>query len=1102
VLGRGVFVGREDERSVLIAGLVDAIQGQGRVFLVGGEPGIGKTRLAEEVAARAGDHGLRVLWGRCWEEGGAPAFWPWAQCIRALVREGAAGPDLDALGPSGEHILRIVPGLRDPAPPEVASADPGTDRFLLFDAAASFFRVVGWRDPLLLILDDLHAADEPSLLLLRFMAEAIGDARVVVLGTFRDSALTPDHPLSAALPELARRGRVDRVTLAGLSREEVARYIEATTSVSPSPGLVAAIHERSEGNPLFVSEIVRLLASEGTLDQATLPPGRVPPGVRETIRRRLGHLSERALAVLEVSSVLGREFPLDALERATGLSTDDLLEVLDEAIVARLVAPAPSGLGRLRFSHALVQETLYEAIVPARRLRLHERLGEILERLHADALEPHLSEIARHFIQAAPGGQVERAVTYARQAGEHAARLLAWEEALRLYEAALEALELIERPDEATRCRLLMAVGDVLTRAGDFPRAKRVFLDAVELARRIGSPELLAAAALGYGGRFVWMRAGDDVVLAPLLREALARLGEEDTELRVRLLARLSGALRDEVDRGPRDAASKEAVRAARHLGDPATLAYALVARYTAIWGPDNAEELLSLATEVTELATALGDRDRLLEGTLLRHKAFMQLGDLRAARVELAAAERLTRELKQPPQAWYVAADRAALALLEARLDEAEPLIERAREVGQRAQPMEARTTYAIQMWALRRDQGRLEGVVTSVREAAIEFPWYPHFRCCLAVTYAELGQADRGRVLVEELAGEGFATIPVDNEWLFAMAFLGEAVGEVGDEATAEQLYRLLEPYSGLHAYSAPELSLGSVSRPLGLLAARRGHLDDARAHLEAAIEENRRMDALPWLVRSMRDLAMLLRDSGETDRAGELVAEALDIAEASGLAALEHQLGELRTRIEDTQATPATGRHVLRREGEYWSVGFDGRSLRLRDSKGLRYLARLLAAPGQEIHALDLVAGEGRGGAAPSRDDDLVAGRERGEDLLDRQAVESYRHRLAELEQEIEEARSWGDPERAARAEEERDALVRELATAMGIGGRSRKAVTASERARVSVTRALKAALARIAEHHPELDEHLRRTVRTGTYCSYLPDPRVPADWDVRT
>src|SRR5262249_48681519 len=383
----------------------------------------------------------------------------------------------------------------------------------------------------------------------------------------------------------------------GVREGDVAQYIEASTGIPPPAELAAAIHSETEGSPLFVTEIVRLLVVEGRLSE---PEARVhiPSTVRAVIGRRVGRLSEEGRGVLGLAAGLGREFGLVPLARLSSRSRIELFEVLDEAIVERVVAEIPGARDRARFTHALIRDTLYEGLTPSRRLQLHRQAGEVLEAAYADDLDAHLTEPAHHFFSAAPAGGGGRGVHYPRRAGARAASLLAYEEAARLFEMALTL-----GAADTLRCDLLLALGDAQARAGDETDAKQTFLQAAHLGRNLRAWEQLARAALGYGGRFVWARAGTDAHTAPLLESALASLGPEDSELRVKVLARLAGALRDQVDRGPRDTLSAEAVQMARRIGDPATLAYALDGRCMATFWPENTEERIALAAEFMELA-------------------------------------------------------------------------------------------------------------------------------------------------------------------------------------------------------------------------------------------------------------------------------------------------------------------------------------------------------------------------------------------------------------------------------------------------------------------------------------------------------------------
>lgn len=549
-----VFVGRERELEELLAGLENAFSGHGGLFLLGGEPGIGKSRLADELASEARERGAQVLWGRCWEAGGAPAYWPWVQSIRSYIRDRDPEGVRVQMGSGLPDIAQMLPELRElfPDVPVPLPVESESARFRLFDSTTAFLRNAARAQPLVLVLDDLHAADTPSLLLLRFVAAELAESRIVLIGAYRDIDVEPDHPLAATAAELAREPAAHQLSLRGLSRPDVLRYIELSVGVRPSDAFVAAVHEETEGNPLFVGELVRLLAAEGRLE---VPEGSalrfaIPQGIREVIDRRLRRLSEECIRVLTLASVLGREFDLQALARVAELEAVELLQVLDEAMAARVVTEVPGALGRLRFAHQLIRDTLYDDLAASRRLALHRRVGEALETLYAQNPEPHLAELAHHFFEAAPGGEVDKAIDYARRAGDRAARLLAFEEAARLYEMALQALELEQPRDEEARCELLLRLGDARARAGDMPAAKQTFLQAADVARRLSLPEQLGWAALGYGGRFVWEAGRGDPCLLPLLQEALAALGEEGNALRAKLLARLAGGpLRDEVVR-------------------------------------------------------------------------------------------------------------------------------------------------------------------------------------------------------------------------------------------------------------------------------------------------------------------------------------------------------------------------------------------------------------------------------------------------------------------------------------------------------------------------------------------------------------------------
>jgi predicted ATPase/DNA-binding SARP family transcriptional activator len=902
------LVGRARELNALLSGLEQTLAGHGGLFLLAGEPGIGKSRLSDELAGHARARGAEVLIGRCWEAGGAPAYWPWVQALRAHVRD----RDPDALrlelGAGAAEVAQILPELRElfadlPDPPPLS---PEGARFRLFEKLASFLvRVAGSR-PVVLVFDDLHAADEPSLLLLQFVTGQLQDARLLIVGAYRDVDIEPHTPLASVVAELRRERVTHELALAGLSEAEVARMIESSAGMQPPQPSVAAIHHRTEGNPLFVGEIVRLLSSEGRLTQVTeaasetLP---IPPGVREVIGRRLRLLSDDARRILALAAVLGHEFEFGALAHLSGLSEEELLDVLEEAIRVHVLTEAPAAPDRLRFAHALIRDSLYGELGALRRLRLHRQVGEALEAFYGEHREPHLAELAHHFLAAGAAGDPAKAIVYARAAGDRAVRLFAFEEAVRLYGTALDALERDGAATDRVRCELLVALAEAQSRAGDDRGAKATYLQAAELARAAELPELLARAAAGYGGRFVWVRGATDAQLVPLLEDALAAISDADSVLRVQLLSRLASALCDDPSRERRERVWQQAVQAARRLGDPATLAYALDAGIAAIEGPHRVRESLMQAGEVVSLATRIGDRERAFAGHEHAFWCSWQLGDRARRAAELASLTRMAQALQQPAQLWLTTATQAALALSEGRLDEAEELIEHARDLGERSQSWNATATRKLQLFVLRRERGQLDGFEQEVRDFPHTFPSPLVYRCVLAYVDARLGATAEATTVVKELVSRDLSTWHVDSEWLFSITLLAETAALLGNGGHAARLYGLLLPYGSLNAVAPIEAALGSASRALGMLATVRGRFADATRHYDDALRMNTSMAARPWVAHTEVNYARMLLARGEPgdhERALELIRSSLASYRTLGMdsfatdaALLEHTL-----------------------------------------------------------------------------------------------------------------------------------------------------------------------------------------------------------------
>jgi DNA-binding SARP family transcriptional activator len=869
------FVGRERELSELIAGLDDSCAGRGRLFLLVGEPGIGKSRLAEELIARAEARGVQVLIGRCWEAGGAPAYWPWTQSLRGLTRELEPERLRRRLARDDAELVRLVPELGERLPDLPVPADPHGEaaRFRLLAAVAAFLRDCASSRPLAIFLDDLHAADEPSLLLLRFIVGQLAGSQILIVGCCRENEIS--RGLAATLAELMREPATRRITLRGLRPSETSRLLEATMGRAPADELAAQVQTETEGNPFFATEVGRLLGSEdsGGNANATVP---IPETVMEAVARRLERRSAPCREALTLASVIGREFDPAVVEAVSGAREDEVYDALEEAASARLLTALPNAPGRLRFAHILVRDALYEGIPAPRRVRLHGAIGAALERLYSENPEPHLAEVARHFL--AGGTPVRhKAIEYAQRAGDRAASQLAHEEAVRHYKAALDVLDATGSGDADRANELLLSLGEALSRAGRGQDAREVLRRAATLAEQTGRTDRLARAALEYGGRFAWSRASTDPFLVPLLERALAALGQSGTADRAKLLARLAAAIRDDPARDRRVRIAEEAVQIARRLDDPETLAFALEAHWTAVEGPDTAGGGIEPGALLVKLGERTGDKERALIGHQYRLNGFWTLADRIGVDVELDAMASLADELGQPAQRWVLGTDQTMLALMEGRLDEAERLISDTLALGKRAQSWNAVVSERFALFVLRRAQGRLAEFEDTIKRSVREYPPLLRFRCALAHLYGELGRKRDATAALNELMTHDLGNEHVDAEWLLSITLLADPCALVGDQDAAARLHALLAPYEDLYTQAPVEATFGSVSRALGVAASVLERFDAAERHFASAIETERKMKARPWLAHAQQNLATMLlsrRAVGDEERAAALL------------------------------------------------------------------------------------------------------------------------------------------------------------------------------------------------------------------------------------
>jgi AAA ATPase domain len=1079
------FIGRATELEELRLALDEAGTGRGSLFLLSGEPGIGKTRLMQELAGEAAELGWQVVAGRCWEEGGAPVYWPWIQAVRSL------GGDFERLAAGGG-----------------GSVEPDTVRFRLFDAAARFLVDATRVAPLVVILDDLHAADAASLVLLRFVSEAVAGAPVLLVGSYRErDARTHEH--LEAFAELARVAT--RVSLNGLTVADVEAFLAGMTGEDPPRSLAAHLHALTGGNPFFLGEVVRMVADEeGAADgHALYPLGRVPEEVRTLLRRRLADLSPEAVAALHVAAVVGREFNLRVLERTTELGVVPLLDLLAEAADAGVVSEDPAIPRGYAFVHELVRETLYEDTPPARRIELHRLIGAVLEDLYRDDLDPHLSEIAHHLAMAAPAGDVSAAIGYLVRAGGRAADLLAYEEAALHYERALGLLGAAEEASRERRCGLLLRLGDARWRSGDTRAARVAFEEAADLARRLGDGEMLARAALGYvvglGGFLLFARFEVGTSGMGLLEEALAALPEDDNPLRAHLLARLAAEMYASSDIERRLQLSREAVDMSRRLDDAESLVTALHARNWALGAPEMVTERLENADEMLALAADTGNQELAFLAHNSRFHCFLELCDGPAIDAEIEAMTDLADRIHQPFYRWHGVCLQVIRASLDGRFEDAESLARRALDIARLQHSEYATYVYGYaQMVSIRWAQGRLDEYWAEVADHGERFLWIPRWRDAMAA--AERGDRGAAAAEIARHAGRDFAEVQRDGFWVLRLCSLADACVVVGDRRHAGRLYELLLPFANRNAVSLTQQPFGPVALRLATLAALLERWEDAERHFEVALARCDLLGARALRARVLLEHARaLLARAGEGDRerAAALLGDARLLSEDLGLQSVLRRITGLASDAVPCETRQSTARFT--RDGDFWTISYEGETTRLGDLKGLRYIALLLAAPRSDLHVLELVAAaEGSTGALDSAglaDGGLSVSRPTALDpFLDARAREQYRARLEDLRGDLEEARRFHDDERAARLELEIDALVGELTRSAGLGGRNRPSASPAERARVSVTKAIRTAIKLIQRESPALAEHLDAAIRTGRFCSYAPPGEAPPRWQI--
>jgi DNA-binding SARP family transcriptional activator/tetratricopeptide (TPR) repeat protein len=896
----GPLVGRDRESALLRDWWASVGQGDGGLLLVDGDPGIGKTRLVGELARAVEAEGALVLWGRCDEDPIAP-FQPFAEALGRYFH--AESADRISRMPAWQlaELSRLVLRLRQYAPPfEEDAGDPENNRFRFFEAVTATLGELSANGTLLLVLDDLHWADQPTLLLMRHVLRNIDRAKLGVVGLYIDTEVPSDHRLRPALADLRSDLSIEMVHLHGLNEDGVEELVRLWPKADRE--LAPPLFKLTDGNPLFLEEMLRHLNERGTAQtgdggDAPVPPNLDPPeAIRELVARRVSRLPEDVIYLLQAAAVAGQECEASIVAEAAELSPDQQLDAFDWAEESRLLRRI-GGLVRDRyaFSHALVRDAIYGELLRGRRVRYHHKIAVATERVHGDSLDRYVNELAHHFYMGAALADSDKAIRYCTAAGERALRLLAFEEAVGHLTRALEVAEKYGSGDPSTLCDTLIALAEAQNRAGDAAQANANFERAASMARSIGDPERLASTALRAGPLTYLGIVGAHQEQIVLLEEALAVLPGDDSHLRSRVTAQLGLVIVASfgvpgpgvLDRAL--ALNSDAVAMARRLGDRVALGYALRARMHVLWGIESALERMAAATELGQIADDVGDQFLALHGHMWRVRELLAQGDVDAVNEELARFEERDAGPVHPLEASYSLNVGAMMALISGEFEQAEWMARRAMEVAQGHNDL-ALSFYGGLMawtWWQRDELGALEDMFREVIADALD--GYLIVGASLALMHAEAGKYDEAMADLDALAEVGWVVVAKDQTEGLSLALAAAACSALGAQARdhAGLIYEQMRPYAGTAiVLRAPAAACaGPADYYLGLLTTAIGDLALAEVHFEAALRLAHRMHSEPFAAAAEVELARTLRQRGREGQE-ERVAILLRNAEESAL------------------------------------------------------------------------------------------------------------------------------------------------------------------------------------------------------------------------
>jgi transcriptional regulator with XRE-family HTH domain/tetratricopeptide (TPR) repeat protein len=936
-----LFVGREPELAWLEGKLQSMLSGKGQVAFIVGGAGRGKTALLLEFVRRAveAQPDLIASGGICTAYAGiGDPFLPFREALGFLTGEvethwlakiksrghkqriwRALPQTLQALAEHAPYLIEVLVSGKDLLR-RAASVAPGGAAWLshlqaevtqrrkaaslpgqttIYGQFNNLVSHLSLRQPLLIVLDDLHWADDASLGLLFHLARHLGDKRILILGTYRPEELVSEHSaephlLENVLGELKRTFGQIILDLDAADQVGGRYFIDAYLNSLPnqfSPSFHQALYQHTAGHPLFTVEFVGEMQAHGDLvlgdsgqwrEAENLDWSILPPRVEAVIAQRLMRLEAKLTQILKVASVEGEQFNAEVVARVLGVSESEVVERLSLHLAKRHYLVQAHSETRISnrvltpytFRHALFQQYLYDQLDPGERRRLHEAVAGALEMLYQDEVETIAAQLAWHYQEAR---QVQKAVDFLEMAGKRAIRLSGYEEAVYLLERGLSLLAALQPSCQQIDLKLemLLALGEAFYRSGQLDLSLDTYQRAAALARAHNATRALARAALGYEES----RWRFNFPLEPsrrLLEEAFELLGDEDPSLKTRLAVGRVRTLALEKSQAQFASLSRQVIEMARSLGDPMILYDAL---YLIPWGsrhPQDSPERLNSILEMRRLAELTGDIARQQEALNNHTLELLELGDLQNVIKGFSAQQKLIEKAHFLLYHYLDQLGRATLAIMMGDFTEGESLAHIALQISRQMTQENADGIFGIQMFTIRREQGRLKEILPLVKLFVEQHHLSGTWRPGLALIYSDLDLREDARQIFETLANQDFAGIPHDALWLTCIAYLAEVCAYLGDTDRAEHLYRFMLPYSGRALVAGYwGACYGAVDRYLGLLAAAQLHWEQAERHFQDALAMNERMEAWPWLAHTQGAYARMLLQRGRTEDRGRAIA-----------------------------------------------------------------------------------------------------------------------------------------------------------------------------------------------------------------------------------